>query len=347
MRTEAFIEVLEERRRIAARMFERGLDSNLIASVVDTHPQTVRRWRRVYEAGGWEALKSKPHLGPRCKLDDAQKQRFLEMLEQPPSAYGLGEGMWTTKRMARLILDTFGVTYSHNHVGVIMHELGYSLQMPAKQARERDETKVREWVEQAWPDIVAQVRRRKSVLLWVDEAGYSMIPTLRRQWAPRGKTPVVKHRNRWYRKVDVIGGIALDQADGLDLVLHWHPGQHIDQQKVVEYLRALVAQFGETIDIVWDNLSSHRGKLVRDLLAEHPSVQLHRLPPYAPDLNPMEGVWSLTKYHRMANHDIADLQTLQQRAEEAIADIADQPHLLRSCINHTGLGDALWPSRDQ
>lgn len=328
-------------------MFDQKLDSGTIASLVDTHPQTVRRWRRVYESGGWEALKARPHLGPECKLDDEQKQRFLALLAAPPSAYGLGEGMWTTKRMARLIEAEFGVCYSHNHVGVIMHELGYSLQMPSKQARERDEAKIASWKERTWPLIVAQHRARKSVLLWIDEAGYSMIPTLRKQWAPRGRTPIVRHRNRWFRKVDVIGSIALDRADQLELVLHWHPGQPIDQAKVVAYLRALIARFGETIDIVWDNLSSHGGKLVRELLSEHPLVQLHRLPPYAPDLNPVQGVWSLTKYHRMANHDIADLDTLQQRAQEAVADVAAQPHLLRSCIQHAGLADALWPSGGQ
>jgi transposase len=348
MRTEALIDVLEERRRIAARLFERNMSSQEIAEVLEVHPQTVRAWRRVYQAGGWEALKAKPHLGPRCKLTDEQKQEYLELLQRPPSAYGYGEGSWTTRRMARLIRDRFDVDYSHDHVGVIMHELGYSLQMPAKQARERDEARIAAWVEQTWPQIVVESLQRESVLVFVDEAGYSMIPTLKRTWAPKGRTPVVRHRNRWFRKVSVIGGISVgvDRAE-IGLSMHWHPGEHVDQAKAVAFLEALVEQHVEPLDIVWDNLAAHGGKLIRAFLETHPQVRLHRLPPYAPELNPVEGIWSLTKYHRMANHEIDDLDTLHARALETVADVAAQPRLLHACIEHTDLADALWPSRGQ
>jgi transposase len=348
MRTEAFIPVLEERRRIAVRAWEKGLEAQAIAELIDVHPQTVRAWRRVYEAGGWKALRAKPHLGPPCKLSLPQKQRYLRLLAQPPGHYGYGEGGWTTKLMARLIAQRFGVAYSHNHVGVIMHELGYSWQMPAAQARERDEAKIQQWREQTWPQLAAQSRQRQSPLLFVDEAGYSMIPTFRQQWAPRGKTPIVKHRNRWFRKVSVIGALSVSaDRQQLDLTLHFHPGQHIDQPKIVAFLQALVQEHGAVLDVVWDNLTAHGGSHVRQFLQQHPQVRLHRLPPYAPDLNPIESVWSLTKYHRMANHQIDDLDTLHLRAQEALADVTAQPHLLRSCIDHAGLADALWPSRDQ
>jgi transposase len=348
MRTEALIEVLEERRRIAARMFERGMASQEIAEIVQTHPQTVRAWRRVYEAGGWEALKAKPHFGPRCRLTDEQKQQYLQLLQQPPGEYGYGEGPWTTKRMARLIGDRFGVHYSHDHIGVILHELGYSWQMPAKQARERDEAKVQTWRQETWPSIVQQSTARRSVLVFVDEAGYSMIPTLRRQWAVRGQTPIVRHRNRWFRKVSVIGGItvSVDRAD-VGFAIHWHPGEHIDQSRVAAFLQDLTVQHPGPLDIIWDNLAAHKGEQIRAFLQSYPQVRLHPLPPYAPDLNPAEGVWSLTKYHRMCNREIDNLETLHQEAEKAVADVAAHPDLLHACIRHAGLADALWPSRDQ
>jgi transposase len=348
MRTEAFSHVLEERRRIAARGFDRGLDATLIAQLVEVHPQTVRAWRRIYQAGGWEALRAKPHLGPRCKLTDEQKQEYLTLLQRPPEHYGYGQGPWTTHRMARLILDQFGVHYHHDHVGVIMHELGYSWQLPAKQARERDEAAIAQWREETWPAIVQRSNQRQSTLIFIDEAGYSMIPSLKKQWAPRGQTPIVKHRNRWHRKVSVIGAITVSpDRSVIGLELHWHPGEHVDQAKVAAFLNDLASVHTSAIDVIWDNLAAHGGKLVREMLELNPQVQLHRLPPYAPDLNPIEGVWSLTKYHRMANHGLNDLEALQQRAQEAVADVATQPDLLRSCIKHAGLDGALWPSSSQ
>ena len=233
MPTEGFIYALEERRRIAARAFDQNLDASFIATLVDVHPQIIRAWRRLYQKGGWEALRAKPHLGPRCKLTAEQKQQFLTLLEKPPEDYGYGPGLWTTRRMARLILDEFGVKYHHDHVGVIMHELGYSWQLPAKQARERDEEAIRKWREETWPAIVQAAKERQSTLVFVDEAGFSIIPAIKKQWAPKGQTPIVKHRNRWHRKINVIGGLTVS-ADGetLGLELHWHPSEHIDQAKV-------------------------------------------------------------------------------------------------------------------
>ena len=348
MGMEAFIHVLDERRRIAVRGFERDMDAGELAALIDVHPQTVRAWRRVYRAGGWAALRAKPHLGPPCKLSDEQKQQLITLLADPPGAFGYDTRLWTTKLVGRLIHDRFGVDYSHNHVGVILHELGYSWQMPAKQARERDEQKIRQWREQAWPAIVAEHRQRRSTLAFVDEAGYSMIPTLKKQWAPKGRTPLVRHRNRWHRKISVIGALTVGpQGHEPGLSLRWHPDSHIDQAKVVDFLKALIAEHGPTLDVIWDNLSSHGGQAITDLLTQHPDVRLHRLPPYAPDLNPIEGVWSLTKYHRMANHGIDDLETLHATALKATADVAAQPRLLQACITHAGLDDALGPSGDQ
>lgn len=348
MRTEGNPEVLEERRRIAARMFEQDYPSRDIAGIVGVHEQTVRAWRRQFDAGGLKALAAKPHPGPPCRLTPEQKQQLVDLLAQPPTAYGYGKHLWTTALIARLIDDRFAVGYSHDHVGVILHQLGYSYQKPTKQAAERDEEAIRRWRDETWPEIVRASQNRGSTLVFVDEAGFSMIPSIHKQWAAAGRTPVVKHRNRWFRKVSVIGGLSVG-PDRNELALHmnWHPEANINQERVVTFLQHLTTDCPGTLDIIWDNLSCHRGKLVRAFLETHPQVTLHRLPPYAPDLNPIEMVWSLSKYHRLANHGIMDLNELETQAQDAVDDVARQGHLLRACINNAGLDNALYPSRSQ
>lgn len=348
MRTEGNPEVLEERRRIAARMFEQDYPSKVIADLVGVHEQTVRAWRRQFDAGGLKALAAKPHPGPPCRLTLQQKQQLVEWLAQPPTVYGYGKHLWTTALIARLIHDRFDVRYSHDHVGVILHHLGYTYQKPAKQAAERDEEAIRRWRDQTWPEIVQASQDRGSMLIFVDEAGFSMIPSIRKQWAAAGHTPVVKHRNRWFRKVSVIGGLSVGvNRNQLALHMNWHPDAHIDQERVVGFLKHLTTDCPGPLDIIWDNLSCHRGKRVRAFLETHPQVALHRLPPYAPDLNPIEMVWSLSKYHRLANHGIMDLEELEAKARAAIDDVASQRHLLPACINNAGLDNALYPSRTQ
>lgn len=348
MRTQGSADRLEERRRIAVRMFERNDDSATIAEIVDTHPQTVRKWRREFERGGMEALKAKPHPGPPCRLSDSKKQELIGLLAEPPTAYGYDTYLWTTRLLSRLIYEKFNVEYHHDHVGVIMKQLGYSYQRPTKRARERDEQRIAAWRLETWPTIVRASKKRRSTLVFVDEAGFSMIPSIKKQWALRGQTPVIHHRNRWHRKVSVIGGLAvLADRRTLGLYMNWHPESNIDQPKVVMFLDGLVREFPGPLDIIWDNLSCHGGKHIRTFLVDHPQVELHRLPPYAPELNPVETVWSLGKYHRMANHGIHDLTELHEKAKETINTIASQQHLLHACIRHADLHHALWPTRGQ
>jgi len=73
------------------------------------------------------------------------------------------------------------------------------------------------------------------------------------------------------------------------------------------------------------------------VLAAHPRLTLHYLPPYAPDLNAVEWVWCPAKHHRMANHTIDDLGLLHAQAQWHPDDVADDQDLLRSCFNGAGL----------
>ncbi|MBC7784798.1 MAG: transposase [Burkholderiales bacterium] len=91
------------------------------------------------------------------------------------------------------------------------------------------------------------------------------------------------------------------------------------------------------IDLVWDNLNAHKSKLVKELLGDHPRLAFHFLPPYAPDLNAVEGIWCLTKHHRMANHGIDDLNLLHAEAQRHLHDLSQEQHLLQSCFKNARL----------
>lgn len=178
-----------------------------------------------------------------------------------------------------------------------------------------------------------------AVIVFADEAGFSMVPCLKSTWAPVGKTPVVSHRNRWHRKVSVMGAIAIF-PDGSDpqLLTDWHPDRHIKKEEAAAFLQRLVKHFaGRHVIVIWDKLMAHRSALVRQFVAGQPRLQTHHLPSYAPDLNPVEMVWSLSKYHRMANHGIDDLPTLEAQARRYVGEVGASPTLLNACIRHAGL----------
>lgn len=171
-----------------------------------------------------------------------------------------------------------------------------------------------------------------------------MVPCLKATWAPLGQTPVVHHRNRWHRKVSVIGALAVepDGSSSFQLLSDWHPDRHVTQLEVVAFLGKLLKQFpGRPITLIWDKLQAHRGAMVKQFVADHRELEVHFLPSYAPDLNPVEPVWCHSKHHGMANHGIDDLGELCIEAKRRVRRVGRSQRLLRSCIAHTGLLDAL------
>jgi transposase len=173
------------------------------------------------------------------------------------------------------------------------------------------------------------------VILTADEAGIMMNPSVKKTWAPRAKTPVVPYRNRRQKKVSVLGAVALHAASGaVDLLCDFHPDSYVRGEQAAAFLHRVLAEYKHLsrIDLIWDNLQAHKSPIVKEVLAANPKLTLHYLPPYAPDLNPAEGIWCLVKYHRMANHTIGELDTLHAEARRHIDQIGADQHLLRSCF---------------
>jgi transposase len=181
------------------------------------------------------------------------------------------------------------------------------------------------------------------VILTADEVGFMMTPSVKRTWAPRACTPVVPYRNRRRKKVSVLGAVALHPAGGrVELLCDFHPDSYVRGEQAAAFLHRVLAEYPRgPVDLVWDNLQAHKSPIVKEVVAEHPRLTLHHFPPYAPDLNPAEGVWCLAKHHRMANHTIGDLDTLHAEARRHLEAVGRDESLLRSCFEGAGLAVSL------
>ena len=343
--------LLEQQRFNAARMADQGIEPKVIAASLGFDDQTIRRWLRVYRQSGMDGLKARIHPGPTPRLSDEQKQAFLQLLLEPPQFYaaqGLSGVLWTAAKMAKLIHSRFAVHYHPAHVGQMMHDLDYSRQVPHKRPRERSEAKVQQWRIDLWPLIVRRARETKAKIVFVDEAGFMMDPLQQKVWSPRGQTPQLLYRARHHRKLSVIGGLVADpSSEQMQLLTQWHPDKSVDQHGVVGFLKHLLEELEGNVIVIWDNLMAHRSVLVKEFCRETKRLWLEALPAYAPDLNPIELVWCMSKYHRLANHGFAELEQLHQAAQHAIDEVAAEHRLLRSCINNAQLDDALYPDEDQ
>jgi transposase len=145
---------MQERRRRAARMFANGKRSQAeIARELQISRQSVSRWYAAWQEGQPNWICGAGRAGRRPQLDKAQRKQVDKALRQGAQAHGFATALWTLPRIAAVIERTTGVHYHPGHVWKILATLEWSLQRPAKQARERNEEGRRQWRSKRWPTI--------------------------------------------------------------------------------------------------------------------------------------------------------------------------------------------------
>jgi len=144
---------LEARRRASIRFLEQHLSLHEIARRLGCHASSVLRWRNALRSGGPEALTAKPAPGRPSRLNARQKAQLVRYLIQGAMAHGYRTDLWTTQRIANLIERRLGVIYHRNHVGKLLHQMGWSPQKPERRAIERNEAAIAEWKRSVWPRV--------------------------------------------------------------------------------------------------------------------------------------------------------------------------------------------------
>ena len=151
----------------------------------------------------------------------------------------------------------------------------------------------------------------------VDEAAFYQLPFVTRTYAPVGQTPILRaplSRDH----LAVISGVTMDGR----LFTHIQDAPFHGEQ-IVTFLRQLLRQIPGKLLVIWDGASIHHCQAVKDFLTAGGAKRLHleRLPAYAPDLNPDEGVWSLLKCQELANRCCQDMVELRWELRLAIGAI--------------------------
>ncbi len=179
--------------------------------------------------------------------------------------------------------------------------------------------------------------RKKAVkegrtIVFVDESGFRLLPMFVRTWAPCGQTPVLRTPLR-KDHLSVIGAVTL--ADKLYLHIN---REGIKSPQVVRFLQHLLRHLTGEMLIVWDRLSAHQGSVVKQFLAtsEAQRIEVLLLPPYAPDLNPSEGVWSHLKCNELRNVCCQNIAELYEEMRKAIRRLRHKRHVLQGCVRQPG-----------
>lgn len=146
-----------------------------------------------------------------------------------------------------------------------------------------------------------------ATVLFVDERGFSLKTTKVQTWGRRGHTPIIPTKLRW-EYLSAIGA----SGTGGQFLQRTHAGAIRLPQVVVCLSHVLRRVAGEVVVIV-DRAMIHRAKAVQAFVACHKRVELVYLPPYAPELNPIELLWADLKRHITGNFCALSVSALRKR----------------------------------
>src|ERR671911_292413 len=278
----------------AVRAVLDGMTQTKAARVFGVHHNAVNRWVKRYRQGGWEGLAERRRgrrPGEQAALSQPQQQEVIALVrESTPDQLGLAGFLWTRDAVAELISQRYGLLLARTTVGAYLRGWGFSPQRPQHRALEQNPAAVRRWLAETYPAIGAQARREGGVVLWLDEMGIRSDAAARRSWAPGGQTPVIKRTGKRFR-VNMISAVS---NAGL-LRFRLFTGSFTGPVFIDFLGRLLRDSGGRKVHLIVDGHPVHRAKAVSAWIGRHGDrIELHFLPGYSPELNPVE----------LLNHDV-------------------------------------------
>jgi transposase len=321
---------LQKRREHAVRLLKSGQTLSAVARALSAAPSSVLRWRRTYQQHGLKGLQAKPILGRPSRLSLAQKKKLVKVLLDGPLAAGFKTDLWTLKRIAHIIKRLFGIRYHPSHVWKILIELGWSCQKPERRATQRDEKAIARWKRYIWPKIKKKAKDLGAYLVFLDESGFLLIPNVKRTWAPKGETPIVRYRLD-HKKLSAINALTVSpKRKHMALYIRFQ-SQSFKGLDVLRFLKHLLKHLRGPVMLLWDRGRIHRDGRVQTFIENHPRLHVEEFPGYAPELNPAEYVWMQadSALANSAPEEIADLKALLLTTKRKLRTSQD---LLWACV---------------
>ena len=166
-----------------------------------------------------------------------------------------------------------------------------------------------------------------------------MAPLARRTWAPRGQAPGLVQKSGTREKVSVAAAVWLSpRRDRLGLYWHTLANGYFDSWPMAAFLEAMLADLAGRFVVVWDGGPMHKGDPIRDLIGHFADrLDLERLPPYAPMLNPVEPLWGWLKWGRLSNFAPKDAAEIERRVVAELAKVREDQAFLQNPFHASDL----------
>jgi transposase len=287
---------------------------------------TIYPWLRDFKDKGWEALAESISQGPEPKMTAPQKQQVARwIIGKDPRQYGFDFGLWSRRIVQQLIREKMGLEFCLTSVGKLLASLNITPQKPLRRAYERDPAAVARWEKETYPHLKRRAKRLGAKIFFSDEAGFQSDPVLGRTYGLKGQTPVVTTSGQ-RQSLNVISAV---NARG-EFWAVTYTGK-LNAESFVVFLQNFVSSQSGKIFLVVDGHPAHKANAVKSYIQSLKGrLELHFLPPYAPDLNPDEFVWSYMKNNGVSKKPLKKNESLQSRIDQDLNGIKDNRKLVQS-----------------
>lgn len=210
-------------------------------------------------------------------------------------------------------------------MGRLLARLEITPRKPLRRAYERDPQRIQQWLDEDYPKLRRRAKNSGAKIYFGDEAGFHSDPVLGRTYGLKGHTPVVPTSGQRQS----INAISAVNAKGE----FWYKiySDKLNAARFVEFLQDLMKPRRERVFLVVDGHPSHKAKKVQAYVkALGGKLELHFLPPYAPDLHPDEFVWSYAKTNGVSKKPLCQNESLKERVEADLEAIKQNKHLVKS-----------------
>lgn len=284
---------IERERKFADRirvilLIDEGKKYQDIAKFLFLDETTISNWKRRYEEGGIEKLVNDHYMGRICLLDDKQL-KILE-LELDSKIYP------TTQSVIDFVKKDFGIAYTIGGMTSMMHRLGFSYKKPKGVPAKADADKQHKFL-----------RRYRGIkphgcVYFADSTHPMLNPVLASGWIKKGRDFEVK-TNSGRQRININGAVDIRNMDVISRTC-----KTVNQAAMRDLIRAIRRKNSEEkhLYLVLDNAPYNRAKSVKNL-AKKLKIKIFYLPPYSPNLNPIERLWKFMKKKIMANQHYENL----------------------------------------
>jgi len=295
----------------AIQMLLAGADRDLVCNALLVTNRALRKWINRFNHSGVDGLIVKKRPGRMAIINNQQACELTDLIDQPQQA---DRTFWTAKAFHGYISNVYQIECSYETVVRFFHKQGYALKTPQPWSDKQDEQ-----LREIFLQELKQLFDQPDVDIWfADESGFEGDPRPRKRWDKKGrKTRVTK--NGGHLRMNVIGMVC--PRTGQFFAIEASHSDSATYQAFLDEANKTVSFQRTTNVLIMDNASWHRRKAT----IWH-SWQPKYLPPYSPDLNPIERIWLTMKARWFNNYVCKNEEKLLERLDQAILDVIDNPN---------------------